>query len=85
MCVASVRYPDGWREFRYLGRELQCGDVLTDSGDSYRVVAVEAGRHGYHDVTVELASTVKRIDEPLQARAHSDHTRPRHVSRPSLR
>ena len=62
MCVVSVRYPDGWREFRYLSQEPQCRDVLTHSQACYRIVAVETGRHGYHDVTVQLDSIVERRD-----------------------
>ena len=67
MCVVSVRYPNGWREFRYLSRAPQCGDLFTHPQECYRVVAVEAGRHGYHDITVQLEAQGERIDETLEA------------------
>ena len=35
--------------------------------ECYRVVAVEAGRHGYHDVTVQLEAQGEWIDETLEA------------------
>lgn len=70
MCVASVRFPDGWREFRYVNRQLEFGDVLTHTEECYRVVSVARGSHGYHDVTVELETTYE-LDEDRHGRGSS--------------
>jgi hypothetical protein len=67
MSVASVRFPDGWREFRYLNQQLQCGDIVTQTKASYRVVAVSPGRHGYHDVTVELETMSQSTEQRLES------------------
>ena len=52
----------GGGSFDIWSQEPQYGDVLTHSQACYRIVAVETGRHGYHDVTVQLDSIVERRD-----------------------
>ena len=49
-----IRFPDGTREFRYPGRALQEGEVVTHGGGRYRVVAVGEGEPPI--VTVEPES-----------------------------
>jgi hypothetical protein len=48
-----VRFPDGTREFRYMERDLEEGDLVWHEGRRYRVLSTESENGRVHAVTVE--------------------------------
>ena len=56
MSTIIIRFPDGTREYRYTGRDVEQGDVIWHDGDEWTVLAVISNDGGPQTATVELNS-----------------------------
>lgn len=56
MSTIIIRFPDGTREYRYTGRDVQEGDVIWHDGQEWKVLAVISNDGRPQTATVELDS-----------------------------
>ena len=53
MSTIIIRFPDGTREYRYSGRDVEQGDVIWHDGEEWTVLAVVTNDGGPQTATVE--------------------------------